>query len=229
MKLIEDIKLKRKELKLKVDDIAKRLHLSKSIIQLIEDEKFDEFEDKVYVYGYIIRYLKILNLSYEEYKQELDSIIKIKLDTPVIGEKKNGKLNYYFYGVVLLIILILISFHFYSEKNEKVEIIPPTETKIGKPKLQKQSFIVSALKKCNIKYQNDTNPVELKTLNKSDTIEIGFFNNLKVKLSNLEYVNVTLNDTKLNFSKLPTKSKIALEFFYDTSTNSINRRTINFK
>jgi len=54
LKIIEDIKIKRKELNLNTNEIAEKLHLQETYIKYIESEEFDKFPDKIYLYGYIV-------------------------------------------------------------------------------------------------------------------------------------------------------------------------------
>ena len=55
---------------LSIDDIASRMHLSKSILEAIEENNFDEITAPIFVKGYLRAYARIVSLDEEEMIQQ---------------------------------------------------------------------------------------------------------------------------------------------------------------
>ncbi|HOL47068.1 MAG TPA: helix-turn-helix domain-containing protein [bacterium] len=237
MKIIEDIKIKRKELNLNTNEIAEKLHLQETYIKYIESEEFDKFPDKIYLYGYIVRYLKLLNKKVKEYKEELEKIKKLQEEQieEKEGKKRDNK-KIYFIFIVVVFIVIIISLLFLIEKKEikkeeikvsvKEENIREETEENKKIEIPKNEIKIVSKKKTNVKYQADTEAIETKLFNADDSMVLNFYNRAKVNLENVWDAGIIVNDTFAQLGSFKNKRNINLEFFADTETKKIKWRAI---
>lgn len=168
MQVIKDIIAKRKNLNLTVEDISKSLHLSVTTIKKIEEEKFNDFEDNVYLYGYIVRYLKLVKLSPDDYSEELNSINIITPEKCVSKEiqKEKNNLVYYTCGLLAVIIIGFLIFYFYLN-GKKIDSVKNIES-VNNSSNDTTAALSSEQEQNNIKIDSSVAGQDEKTVSKKD-------------------------------------------------------------
>lgn len=95
MKLINDIINHRKKLKLSLNDISKEIYIKEWVLKNIEEKKFSEFKNKVYLNGYIIKILKYFEFDITLYNDDLKTILNYdKKETQNVELLAKSKDNY---------------------------------------------------------------------------------------------------------------------------------------
>ena len=111
------IKNKRIENALRVNDISKELKIRKQYIIAIEKDDIDYFNSKIYYYGYLKQYLKLLKIS--DVEISIDEKVKklpLSIDIPKI-EKTNPNFTYIIMSIVCIIILYYVCSTFVSRPS----------------------------------------------------------------------------------------------------------------
>ena len=127
--------LARTEANLSQEDIAKRLYLSKTFIQYIENDEFDLLQQSpVYVRGYIRSYARLVNFSEDKIVQLLDTsgiqdvpkVTRSYISTRMQITARDKKVRIVTYGIIILILVLTFTWWHsrVSEHSEEKALAP---------------------------------------------------------------------------------------------------------
>ncbi len=108
------IQSKRIENSLSINDISKELKVRKQYIIAIENDDVGYFDSKIYYYGYLKQYLKLLKISDIKFNtKEAEKELSLSIDIPKI-DKTNPNSTYIIISIICIIILYYICSSFIS-------------------------------------------------------------------------------------------------------------------
>lgn len=126
--------LARTEANLSQDDIAKRLNLSKTFIQYLENDEFDKLEQSpVFIRGYVRSYARMVNLQEEEMISLLNAtgineVVKPTnqyISTRMQITARDKKMRLVTYGIIILILaLTFIWWHTRVSQHVDNKVLP---------------------------------------------------------------------------------------------------------
>ena len=98
------------------EEIAKKLHLSKTFVQYLEDDEFDRLgQSAVFIRGYVRGYARLVNISETEIVHLLDasnvkdapSPKKIFIPTQKQISVRDKKMRWLTYGIIILFLVLI--------------------------------------------------------------------------------------------------------------------------
>jgi cytoskeleton protein RodZ len=136
--------LARTEAGLSQEDVAKKLYLSKTFIEHLENDDFDKLDQNpVFIRGYVRSYARLVNLPEEETIELLD---KTGIKQRVIPKKDymvptrqvragDKKMRLITYGIVILILILLFIWwrSHVSDKQQSTILAPGTQQAATQP------------------------------------------------------------------------------------------------
>jgi cytoskeletal protein RodZ len=226
LKIIEDIINQRKKLKLTFSDITKSIYIKEKILKDIEKSKFDRFANQIYLYGYIIKYLEFLQLNPNEYREELDDIVKLeklKLKSPEnIVEESNSEPNKPNILLPLIIILsiIILSFILFilisRNEIEEIDIIEAAEETIVSEEVSSNLILILSESDIEFKHNLDSDTFnEPVNLSAGETHPIIFHSDITLSITNYLNSRIFLNEEEIDLKELPEKEEIIINFSLD--------------
>ena len=143
---------------LSLTDIASRLHLRESMLQMIESDNYDKSPELVFVRGYLRAYANLLNLSADEIIAEFNQLdiqdpatqTPVKKYKPIQSSKNKGKYLRRFTLFIIFVFLVIIGLWWNSQQvqtsEETSDLLNPTigTTKAVEQPVSEQMPIVSA-------------------------------------------------------------------------------------
>ena len=120
-------------------DIANRLHLSRSVIQAIENDAFDKLPGVTFVRGYLRAYARVVELSNEEIMTAFDNVgleEHMPMLAPVTRVKKDttaGDSPVRWATYLIILTLVVLVFLWWRGHNEPIDdvVVAPTVTATG--------------------------------------------------------------------------------------------------
>jgi len=125
----ERLQAARVEKGLSLQDVAKRMHLSSSILESIEENNFDEITAPIFVKGYLRAYARIVSLDEDEmiqqyinfYSEEDPPITPTSNMTPELSVG-DARIRWTTYLVILVLAALLAVWWWNKERNQEVSI-----------------------------------------------------------------------------------------------------------
>ena len=135
----------REHFKLRIEDVAKQLHIRPKYIVALEEGRLDELPGKVYTRGYINNYADFLGLDPEEILarytdlQGLDKSQNLYIPEPTLLDNRPGGKVIAMAGVLLVVVYIVYS-ALTAEKEvisiQPVEPVPPRLAELPESHMQ---------------------------------------------------------------------------------------------
>jgi cytoskeleton protein RodZ len=120
---------------LTVEDVAGRMHLSKSILEAIEDNNFDEITAPIFVKGYLRAYARIVALSEDDmieqyldmYSEEDPPISSTSTMVPELSVK-DARIKWTTYLVILVLGVLLTAWWWNKQQNDEAPVSLDAQT-----------------------------------------------------------------------------------------------------
>jgi len=120
---------------LTVEDVAGRMHLSKSILEAIENNNFDEITAPIFVKGYLRAYARIVALSEDDmieqyldmYSEEDPPISSTSTMVPELSVK-DARIKWTTYLVILVLGVLLTAWWWNKQQNDEAPVSLDAQT-----------------------------------------------------------------------------------------------------
>ena len=134
----ERLQAARIEKGLSVQDVANRMHLSKNILESIEENNFDEITAPIFVKGYLRAYARIVSLDENEMIQQYINFYS-EADPPITSTSNmapelsvgDARIKWTTYLVILVLAVLLAVWWWNKERNQEVAISLDTSSSVA--------------------------------------------------------------------------------------------------